>query len=81
MIRKKGIYDVEVEIPPFLLNANTYRVKVVFGENQKYRLYKNENIFSFELENTNTGQGYNMNRVPGVIRPNLRWTTKFIDGK
>lgn len=75
----KGVYEVSVDIPSFLLNANTYKVKVIFGENQRYMLYKNDNVYSFELENTNTGQGSNMNRVPGVIRPNLNWTVKLLD--
>jgi lipopolysaccharide transport system ATP-binding protein len=76
---QKGIYEVAVDIPPFLLNANTYKVKVIFGESQRYKLYEHSNIYSFELENTNTGQGSNMNRVPGVIRPHLKWTVNLIN--
>jgi len=78
---KEGIYEVTVEIPPFLLNANTFKVKLIFGENQRYKLYENNNIYSFSLENTNSDQGSNMNRVPGVIRPNLKWSVNFLKPK
>jgi len=76
---KKGRYEISVKIPPHLLNANTYRVQIMFGENQKYLIYKTDDILNFDVENTMTGQGANLQIVPGVIRPELKWEVAFID--
>ncbi len=63
-----GIYTVEFTIPPFTLNTGKYVMKVWFGENQKYVLWGNY-FHTFEVENTLTGQGYNMNVLPGIMKP------------
>lgn len=76
---KIGTYNVTVDVPPFLLNANIYKVKLIFGENQRYLLFQQDEIISFEVENTNTGMGSNMSRVPGIIRPELNWKVEFTD--
>jgi lipopolysaccharide transport system ATP-binding protein len=74
---KIGTYSISLNIPPFLLNANIYSVNIIIGENQRYVLYKKNNIFSFEISNTNTGQGSNFSKLPGVIRPALAWDIDF----
>ena len=73
-----GVYSAIVEIPSFLLNANTYKVNLIFGENQRYLLYKIESIYAFEIENSNAGQGSNMSRTKGIIRPLLNWSSEFM---
>jgi len=75
---KIGVYRVSVEIPPFLLNANIYKIKLIFGENQRHLLFQKEDIISFEVENSDTGMGSNMSRVPGVIRPELQWNLNYL---
>ncbi len=65
---KVGIYTVEFSIPPFTLNTGKYVMKVWFGENQKYVLWGSY-YHTFEVENTLTGQGYNMNVLPGIMKP------------
>ena len=65
---KVGLYSVEFDIPPFTLNTGMYKMILWFGENQRYLLWGNyEHIF--EIENTLTGQGYNMSVLPGVMKP------------
>ena len=77
LLIKIGVYDVNMEIPPFLLNANIYKVNLIFGENQRYALYKINDIISFEIENTNTGIGSNPNVLPGIIKPLFNWKVEF----
>lgn len=68
---KKGIYTVKGVIPPSLLNAGTYRFNIIFGENQKYVLYKIDEIVQFEILNENIGS--NANILPGIIRPSIEY--------
>lgn len=74
---KIGYFSTKGIIPPHLLNAGAYKINLVFGESQKHVLYKIEDVISFEVENTATGRGSNMNRGPGVIRPMLDWSHDF----
>jgi lipopolysaccharide transport system ATP-binding protein len=76
-----GFYSISVEIPPFLLNANVYRIKLIFGESQRYLLFQTDHILAFEIENSNTGMGSNLSRVPGVIRPELEWKIEFNENR
>ncbi len=64
---KVGFYDVEFELPPMLLNSGRYRMKIWFGENQKYLMWGNLE-HTFELEYALVDQGYNMGRLPGLLR-------------
>lgn len=67
---KVGVYTIEFSIPPFTLNTGKYVMKVFFGENQRYVLWGNY-YHTFEIENTLTGQGYNMSTLPGILKPNF----------
>lgn len=73
---KVGQYTLEFDLPPFLLNAGKYRYHVFFGEAQRYVLWDGYNHV-FEIENTLTGQGYNMNFLPGILKPNLEYRFSF----
>lgn len=74
---KRGIYTITTEIPSMLLNTNLYKINLIFGENQRYALFKIKDIFAFEVENSNAGQGSNMSKTPGIIRPDLDWTFTY----
>lgn len=74
---KVGLYAVEFDIPPYTLNTGMYKMVVWFGENQRYLLWGcYEHVF--EIENTLTGQGYNLNTMPGVMRPNFVFRNKYL---
>ena len=74
---KVGLYSVEFDIPPFILNTGMYKMIIWFGENQKYLLWGYyEQVF--EIENTLTGQGYNMNTLPGVMKPHFDFRNNFL---
>jgi len=72
-----GYYLTKGLIPPHLLNAGIYKCSLVFGESQRYVLYKIEDVISFEVEHTATARASNMSRAPGVIRPILKWSYNF----
>jgi lipopolysaccharide transport system ATP-binding protein len=77
---KAGYYTTKVVIPAHLLNFGVYKITMLFGESQRYELYKIEDVVSFEIEHTATGRGSNMNPTLGMIRPILNWTVNY-DGQ
>ena len=72
---KKGIYIVKGHIEPNLLNAGVYKFNLIFGEDQKYPLYIQNEVIQFEILNESLGS--NNNLLPGVIRPDLNFSNKF----
>jgi lipopolysaccharide transport system ATP-binding protein len=72
-----GFYHLTGEIPAHLLNAGRYSLSMVFGKDQRYVLFRVDEIVSFDVENTSTGRGSNMSIAPGVIRPMLSWQHSF----
>jgi lipopolysaccharide transport system ATP-binding protein len=68
---KIGIYTVVGKIPPFYLNAGSYKFSLIFGENQRYALYTHEDIIQFEVANESLGS--NSNRIPGIMRPHINY--------
>lgn len=72
---KQGIYIVKGELKPHLLNAGTYRFKVIFGENQRYALFIAEDFIQFEI--VNEAIGSNAHILPGVIRPQIPFEVSY----
>ena len=69
---KVGYYTLEFDIDPYTINAGKYKMYVWFGENQRYMLWgKYEHVF--EIENTLTNQGAQMNVLPGIMKPNFNY--------
>ena len=75
---KKGFYEVQFNLLPNTLNAGKYKMKLIFGENQKHLLWMNDNALNFEVANTLTGQGYNIETLPGVIKPKIDFYHNFV---
>lgn len=75
---QKGLYNVSLEIPPSLLNTNIYKLNLIFGEKQRYQIFRVNDIFSFKIENTNTTSGSNVSILPGVIKPKLKFDCSFL---
>lgn len=74
-----GRYHITGKIPPNLLNADNYKINILFGQDQRYPLFRMDNAVSFDVEHTATGRGSNMSRAPGVIRPILDWRADFVE--
>lgn len=73
---KMGIYTVKGKIAPNLLNAGIYKFNLIFGEDQKYPLYIQNEVIQFEILNESLGS--NNNTLPGVVRPNLNFSNDFM---
>ncbi|MFZ3256300.1 MAG: hypothetical protein WA170_04315, partial [Candidatus Acidiferrales bacterium] len=76
---RRGFYHLTGRTPPHLLNAGRYSLDVLFGRDQRYPLFRIDDVVSFEVENTPTGRGSNMSVAPGVIRPLLSWRHSFTE--
>lgn len=72
---KKGIYYVKGKLSPNLLNAGTYRFKIIFGENQRYSLFTADDFIQFEI--LNEAIASNTAILPGVIRPKIPFTVTY----
>jgi lipopolysaccharide transport system ATP-binding protein len=72
-----GFYHLTGRIPAHLLNAGRYFLNVLFGKDQRYVLFRMDEVVSFDVENTLTGRGLNMGVAPGIIRPMLSWRHSF----
>lgn len=72
-----GKYTIDFELPPYLLNAGKYKMKLIFGENQRHVIWLSEDIISFEITNTLKGQGFNYTTLPGVLKLNFEINHNF----
>ncbi len=73
---RKGFYQVTFDIPAYTLNTGNYTLRLWFGQNQKYILwgfYEHH----FQIENTYTNQGCNLNDLPGIMKPRFNILTNF----
>ncbi len=74
---RAGSYHLTGRIPEHLLNAGRYSLNVLFGKDQRYVLFRMDDVIFFEVENTSTGRGANLSVAPGVVRPLLSWQHSF----
>jgi len=72
---KRGVYTITGKLPAHLLNAGTYRFKIIFGENQRYQLFVVDDFIQFEI--LNEAIGSNSSVLPGVIRPQIMYATSY----
>lgn len=72
---RTGFYSVKGIIPPHLLNAGNYTFKLIFGENQRYLLFRADEVIGFEVENESKGS--NSFLAPGVIHPRIDFTVNY----
>jgi lipopolysaccharide transport system ATP-binding protein len=74
---KHGIYETNFNIPGYTLNAGTYSISILFGEDQRFVLKKVEHVVEFEIVNEYIGN--NINNLPGFLRINPFITCEFKD--
>ena len=71
---KEGSYSLFGKIPPYLLNANHYKINLVFGKDKKHVILGADNVVSFEIDNI----GSTASTIrPGVIYQDLNWEINF----
>jgi lipopolysaccharide transport system ATP-binding protein len=74
---RRGIYKLAGVIPDNLLNAGHYKFTLIFGENQRILLYKQEDVIQFEVMNEQAGS--NSSILPGIIRPAINYEFNFFE--
>ena len=72
-----GRFRCVCELPPYLLNADKYRVELLVVRDQNLVLYRDESAISFEVEDVAVDTAWH-GRFPGVVRPRLNWTTELL---
>ncbi|MDI3318642.1 polysaccharide ABC transporter ATP-binding protein [Pinibacter soli] len=72
---KKGIYHLTCKLPKRFLNAGTYSLSIIFGENQRFVLYSASDIISFEVLHETSGS--NSSRLPGLTFPEIEIQSDF----
>ena len=74
---KEGEYRVTFHIPPYLLNAGQYKMKVWFGENCRYLVwgYLEHN---FEIEHKRIVDGIDVGYRPGVVACDFDFQSEFV---
>lgn len=75
----KGHYKISTVIPAYTLNSGEYHINIIFGESQRYFLYHQNDILSFEIEESGANKGSNLKRSPGILRPNFDWKYNLVD--
>lgn len=71
-VQKKEINTVICSIPGNLLNNDIYSIHLMFLTKNIMLLYNNEDIITFELEDTVRDSNHT-GKINGVIRPKLHW--------
>ena len=74
---KLGEYHVSFKIPPYLLNAGRYVMRVWFGENCRYLLW-GDLEYTFEVGQVFGDDGFVKGNRPGVILTNLDFKSEYI---
>ena len=74
---KLGEHKITAVIPPHLLNANIYSMNLIFGQSQRYVLFRQDRICAFEVENIPMEN--NMTVLPGVVRPAINYSLECHD--
>lgn len=75
---KVGKYIVRGHMPGYSLNAGTYKINVIFGENAAYVLWQVKDVVTFDVENTFFDRGNSLSTPPGYLRPRVDWSDEFI---
>lgn len=74
----EGRFRCVCELPPHLLNADKYRVELLIVRDQSHIIYRDDSAIAFEVSETPTENTAWHGRFPGVVRPQLNWTTEQI---
>jgi lipopolysaccharide transport system ATP-binding protein len=72
-----GLFRSVCHIPGDLLNTGVYRVRLFFGKDAQYVVYKHEDILRFEVHDVPERRGASFGKIDGAVRPLLRWITEL----
>jgi lipopolysaccharide transport system ATP-binding protein len=72
-----GEYSVKGRLPGYTINSGHYKFKIIFGENQRFGLFSLDDLVSFEV--LNVALGSNSGRLPGMLRPDIRYEINSVN--
>ena len=67
---------VKTQIPNLKLNTGTYKLKIIFGQNQSKLLLDTDYFLEFEVQNEALGSNFKV--LPGIVRPDIKNSIKII---
>jgi lipopolysaccharide transport system ATP-binding protein len=73
-----GTYRSECFVPGDLLNDGVYVVDVGFVRDATILLFRAEDLLTFEVHDAERAAGGWLGRIPGAVRPKLRWETETV---
>jgi lipopolysaccharide transport system ATP-binding protein len=71
-----GTYHSECTVPGDLLNDGVYVVDVSFARDGTVPLFRAEELLSFEIHDVERASGAWLGKIPGAVRPRLKWETE-----
>tara|TARA_B100000035_G_scaffold237455_1_gene205708 strand:- start:661 stop:1908 length:1248 start_codon:yes stop_codon:yes gene_type:complete len=74
--KKTETIFVKTQIPNLNLNTGTYKLKIIFGQNQSKLLLDTDYFLEFEVQNEALGS--NPKVLPGIVRPDIKNSIKII---
>jgi lipopolysaccharide transport system ATP-binding protein len=74
-----GLFRSICQVPGDLLNDGRYRVLLLVVKNEKFHVYRHEDGVIFDVHESSDRPGAWHGKLPGVVRPNLRWTTELLE--
>jgi len=73
-----GLFCSSCHIPGDLLNAGTYRVQLLVIRDQAFEVFNMEDAFVFEVQEARFESVKWYGKIPGVVRPALKWNTDLV---
>jgi lipopolysaccharide transport system ATP-binding protein len=73
-----GLFSSRCYIPGDLLNAGTYRVHLLVIRDHSVEVFGMEDGFVFEVQDARFDDVRWYGKIPGVVRPALKWNTELI---
>ena len=74
-----GLFRSMCQIPGDLLNSGTHRVVLLVVQDGNRVIYRHEDALSFDVLDLGKRGGSWYGKEPGVVRPQMKWTTEYID--
>jgi len=73
-----GLFCSSCHIPGDLLNAGTYRVQLLVVRDQAFEVFNMEDAIVFEVQEARFESVKWYGKIPGVVRPALKWNTELV---
>jgi len=72
---REGIYTIKGMLDPYVLNSGIFKFKLIFGRDQRHRLYQVQDFIQFEV--LNEMKGSNAAQTPGVVFLKIPYEVSF----